>query len=188
MTTTSTPPADVRFRTERTDEADGIRALVADAFADEVVGRLVDELRASHDWIDGLSFVADRSGQLVGHILFTRALLDAPTRLVDVLVLSPVSVAPAQQRRGIGSALIRHGLDVVAGRPEPLVFLEGAPTFYGRFGFEPAGPHGFRRPSLRIPEPAFQVIHLAPHEPWMTGTLVYPRAFWDLDCVGLRDT
>ena len=126
--------------------------------------------------------------RIVGHILFTRSLLDAPRRLVDVLVLSPVSVAPAHQRRGIGTALIRHGMDEVRRLPdEPLVFLEGAPGFYGRFGFEPAGALGFRRPSLRIPEPAFQVVRLAPWEPWMTGTLVYSRVFWDLDCVGLRD-
>lgn len=48
-------------------------------------------------------------------------------------------------------------------------------------------PLGFRRPSLRIPEPAFQVLRLDSWEPWMTGTLVYSRIFWDLDCVGLRE-
>lgn len=131
--------------------------------------------------------VAEQRGRIVGHILFTAALLDAPDRLVGVLVLSPVSVAPDHQGRGIGSGLIRHGLEVIRDRPEPLVFLEGAPGFYRRFGFEAAGEHGFRRPSLRIPEPAFQVIKLASYEPTMTGTLVYSRVFWDLDCVGLRD-
>jgi len=75
----------------------------------------------------------------------------------------------------------------VKARHEPLVFLEGSPIFYARFGFKAAGPLGFRRPSLRIPEPAFQVVSLPGYEPWMTGTLVYSRVFWDLDCVGLRD-
>jgi putative acetyltransferase len=41
---------------------------------------------------------------------------------------------------------------------------------------------------LRIPEPAFQVVKLPSYEPWMTGTLVYSRVFWDLDCVGLRQS
>jgi putative acetyltransferase len=147
----------------------------------------VDALRASADWIEGLSFVAEEGGRIVGHVLFTRALLDAPPRLVDVLVLSPMSVAPDRQRRGIGSALIRYGLHQPATRPEPLAFLEGAPDYYARFGFEPAGPLGFRRPSLRIPLAAFQVLRLTSYEPWMTGTLVYSRVFWDLDCVGLRE-
>ena len=177
----------VRYRPERPGEAGEIHAVIEDAFGEAVVAELADALRASPDWIDGLSFVAEIEDRLVGHILFSRSLLDAPARLVNVLVLSPVSVATAYQGRGIGSALIRHGLEQVASRPEPLVFLEGSPRYYGRFGFEPAGEHGFRRPSLRIPEPAFQVIRQAAYERWMTGTLVYSRVFWDLDCVGLRD-
>ncbi len=178
---------DVRYRAERPGEHAEIRAIVEDAFGDPTIGELVDRLRGSPDWIDGLSFVAEHERRLIGHILFTRALLDAPRELVKVLVLSPVSVASAFQRRGVGSALIRYGLGQLADRVEPLVFLEGSPRYYGRFGFEPGGQHGFRRPSLRIPEPAFQVIKLSSYEPWMTGTLVYSRAFWDLDCVGLRE-
>jgi putative acetyltransferase len=169
-------------------EEQAVRRVVEDAFGKPVVGELVDALRRSPDWIPGLSFVAELNSEIVGHILFTRSLLDAPRRLVDVLVLSPVSAATTHQGQGIGSALIRHGLDEVRRlRDEPLVFLEGAPSFYQRFRFEPAEPLGFRRPSLRIPEPAFQVARLPPWESWMTGTLVYSRVFWDLDCVGLRN-
>jgi putative acetyltransferase len=177
----------VRLRPEQPRDVDAIRDVAVSAFGLPVIGELVDRLRASPDWIDGLSFVAERGGRIIGHVLFTRSLLDAPQRLVDVLVLSPVSVMPAEQRRGIGSLLIKHGLEAVRGRQEPLVFLEGSPTYYARFGFVAAGPLGFRRPSLRIPEPAFQVVRLPGYEPWMTGTLVYSRVFWDLDCVGLRD-
>ena len=182
-----TQPTDVSFRPERTGDEARVCAVVNDAFGDPVVATLVDRLRESPDWIDGLSFVAETRGEIVGHILFTRSLLDAPRRLVDVLVLSPVSVATAFQGRGIGSGLIRFGLTVLGDRPEPLVFLEGDPGFYARFGFRAAGPLGFRRPSLRIPEPAFQVVTLAHYEAWMTGTLVYSRVFLDLDCVGLRE-
>lgn len=180
-------PARVRCRPERPGEAAAIRNVVEDAFGDPTIGQLVERLRSSPAWIDGLSLVAEQRGRVVAHILFTRGLLDAPLRLVDVLVLSPVSVATRFQGRGIGSALIRHGLEQLAGRPEPLVFLEGPPAYYRRFGFEPGGPLGFRRPSLRIPEPAFQVVTLPAYEPWMTGTLVYSNVFWELDCVGLRE-
>ena len=181
------PPSAVRCRAEHAGDEPAIRALVADAFGEPRVAELVDGLRASPDWIDGLSFVAELDGRLVGHVLFSRSLLDAPRRLVDVLVLSPLSVATDVQRQGIGTALVTHGLARVRHRPEPLVFLEGDPAYYRRFGFEAAGPLGFRRPSLRIPEAAFQVIRQPGHQPWMTGTLVYSRVFWDLDCVGLRD-
>ena len=177
----------VVLRSEQPADVDGIRTAVVHAFGSSVIGKLVDRLRASPDWIPGLSFVAERERRIIGHVLFTRSLLDTPQRLVDVLVLSPVSVIPDEQERGVGSALVQHGLETVGLRTEPLVFLEGSPTYYARFGFEEAGPLGFRRPSLRIPEPAFQVLRLPTYEPWMTGTLVYSRVFWDLDCVGLRD-
>ncbi len=135
----------------------------------------------------GVSLVADEAGEVVGHVLFTASLLDAPRQLVTVEVLSPLAVLPEHQGRGVGSALVLAGLEVLAKRSVPTVFLEGDPRYYSRFGFRAAGGSGFRRPSLRIPEPAFQVILLPAYEPWMTGTLVYSEIFWRHDAVGLRD-
>jgi putative acetyltransferase len=66
-------------------------------------------------------------------------------------------------------------------------FLEGDPTYCRRFGFVAGGTHGFRKPSLRIPDAAFQAIRLPNYAPWMTGTLVHAEAFWRYDCVGRRD-
>ena len=125
--------------------------------------------------------------EAAGHVMFTRSLLDAPRRLVEVHVLSPLAAMPGYQKRGIGSALVRKGLKALAMRAVPLVFLEGDPGYYSRFGFAPGGDLGFRKPSLRIPDGAFQAIRLPAHEPWMTGTLVYAEPFWRHDCVGLRD-
>lgn len=176
----------VVLRPEGAGEADAVAALEVDAFEDPVIAELIASLRSSDAWVDGLSFVAERADELVGHVLFTRSLLDTPERLVDVLVLSPLAVASSWQGRGIGSALMRHALHEVGTRDEPLVFLEGGPDYYRRFGFVAAGELGFRRPSLRIPEAAFQVMTLVSYEPWMTGTLVYAEAFWRHDCVGLR--
>jgi putative acetyltransferase len=136
---------------------------------------------------NGLSLVAADEGRVVGHLMFTASRLDAPRRLVDVQVLSPVGVLPQRQRQGIGSALIRRGLAVMAERSVPLVFLEGSPDYYSRFGFVAGAELSFRKPSLRIPDAGFQAIRLPAYEPWMTGTLVYSEAFWQLDLVGLRD-
>ena len=159
------------------------------AFGDHglVVADLVDTLRDTITPQDGLSLVAERDRQVVGHIMFTRSLLDAPRRLVEVQVLSPLAVMPEFHKRGIGSALVRHGLEILAGRAVPLVFLEGDPGYYSRFGFAPGSGLGFRKPSLRIPDVAFQAIRLPKYEPWMTGTLVYAEPFWRHDAVGLRD-
>ena len=174
------------YRLERPGEEGEVRDVVRAAFGDsEGVERIVDDLRTSDAWT-GLSFVAEHEGRVAGHVLFTRSLLDAPRRLVDVLVLSPLGVVPEHQGRGIGSALVRHALAALGQRPEPMVFLEGSPSYYSRLGFRPAGELGFRKPSLRIPDAAFQVRTTSTYEPWMTGTLVYAEPFWRLDCVGLR--
>ncbi len=134
-----------------------------------------------------MSLVAVERNAVIGHVLFTRSLLDAPRRLVDTAVLSPVGVRPDRQKQGIGTALIRRGLSVLAERGIPLVFLEGPPDYYARFGFRRGDELGFRKPSLRIPDLAFQVLPLAAYEPWMTGTLVYSQVFWEHDAVGLRE-
>jgi putative acetyltransferase len=95
-------------------------------------------------------------------------------------------VRPEAQGKGVASALIKRGLDVLSARRVPAVFLEGDPRFYSRLGFVAAEPLGFRKPSPRIPGAGFQVVTLPSHEPWMTGTLVYPEPFWRHDLVGLR--
>ena len=149
------------------------------------MARLVDALR--RDDPAALSLVFEEAGGIVGHVLFSRALLDAPRQLVAVQTLSPLAVAPPWQRRGIGSALVRAGLQRLDERGVPLVFLEGDPDFYARAGFRQAVEQGFRKPSLRIPDRALQVVRLSAYEPWMTGTFVYRNTFWDHDCVGLRE-
>jgi putative acetyltransferase len=133
-----------------------------------------------------LSYVATVDDRVIGHVLLSASRLDALARLVDVLVLSPIGIDPDHQGWGIGTRLVEHALAAADRHGVPLVFLEGDPDYYGRRGFETASVHGFRAPSLRIPDVAFQVARLSPYEPWMTGTLVYAETFWALDCVGLR--
>jgi putative acetyltransferase len=177
---------DVVIRRMEPEEFTAMRAVAVGAFDEEVIGTLLDELRASWVWHDDLSFVAELDGSIVGQVLYTSAILDAPERLVDVLVLAPVGIRSDLQGQGIGSRLIRESLAVVSQRPEPLVFVEGSPAYYPRFGFRRADELGFRKPSLRVPDRAFMVFPLDGYETWMTGTLVYPDAFWRTDSVGLR--
>lgn len=177
------------MRPERESDWSAVRSVHLAAFADHghVVASLVDDLRAAVARGEGVSFVAEEQDEIVGHIMFTQSLLDAPKRLVPVQVLSPIGVLPAWQKQGVGTSLIRRGLELLAERGAPLVFLEGPPAYYSRHGFEPGVDLGFRKPSLRIPDDAFQVLRLPSYEPWMTGTLVYAEPFWRHDAVGLRE-
>jgi putative acetyltransferase len=179
----------VTIRAEQPGDREAVRELHRRAFGREgrKVAGLVDALRAAAGADERLSLVAEDAGQVTGHVMFTPGLLDAPRRLVGVQVLSPLGVRPDHQGRGIGSALVREGIRIMAERSVPVVFLEGAPGYYARFGFAAGGEQGFRKPSLRIPDAAFQAVRLAAYEPWMTGTLVYSEPFWRHDAVGLRD-
>jgi putative acetyltransferase len=182
------PAAAVSIRVELPTDAavaDDVQRRAFGAEGESIV-RLVRDLRAALAREPGLSLVAVDGDEVVGHVMFTRNLLDAPSRLVDVQVLSPLAVAPEAHGRGIGGALVEAGVAALAARGVPLVFLEGSPAYYCRFGFTAAGELGFRKPSLRIPDAAFQVRRLPSYEPWMTGTLVYRHEFWDHDAVGLR--
>ena len=115
----------MELREELPDDKEPVREIHLRAFGDHglVVANLVDTLRETITPKDGLSLVAGHDGQIVGHVMFTRSLLDAPRRLVEVHVLSPLAVMPGYQKRGIGSALVRKGLKALAksaGRPPGL--------------------------------------------------------------------
>jgi putative acetyltransferase len=177
----------VTIRTQRIDERAEVRDVITRSFGRVVVADLAEALQDAPAGVDGLSFVAELGGQLIGHVQLSKSWLDAPKRLVEVLVLSPLGVVPEFQRRGIGGRLVNHALREAARMGAPMVFLEGSPHYYQRFGFETASRRGFTAPSVRIPDAAFQVAVLTSHEPWMSGALVYAEVFWALDCVGLRD-
>ena len=172
-------------RPERPVDHEAVREVVREAFGEDGVAALLDDLRANPAWLD-LSFVAEDGGEVVGHVSLTRAWVDDPRSVVDVLVLSPLSVRPDRQRAGVGRALVAAALAAAAEREEPLVFLEGDPRYYSRLGFVPAGPLGFTAPSPRIPERAFQVWPTPAYRGGLSGALVYPDVFWRHDAVGLR--
>jgi putative acetyltransferase len=176
------------LRDARPDDHPAIDRLVADAFGADrpEVLRLVAALRAVLPARPGLELVAEEDGAVVGHAMWSVAWIDAPERLVEAQVLSPLSVAPRRQRTGIGSALVEAGTERLSARGASAVLLEGDPAYYARFGFEGAEGLGVLRPSVRIPEVAFQIRTLRAFEPWMRGALVYPDAFWQTDTVGLR--
>jgi putative acetyltransferase len=160
-----------------------IRDVTTRAFGDAHVADLVDALAAGPA---RASLVAEADGSVVGHTMLSRGWIDAERELVETLVLSPLSVDPADQGRGIGGDLVRAALDGARELGATVVFLEGSRDYYSRFGFEPGLARGFVPPSARVPDQAFQVVVLPAWEDWMTGPLVYPEAFWTQDLVGLR--
>jgi putative acetyltransferase len=183
------PLEHVTVRLEEPSDEPDVQALVVAAFGEPSVAALLADLRRDHCWL-GLSFVAEvdgAPGRVAGHLAYSRAWVDAPERLVDVLVLSPVSVHPHFQGRGVGRALIEESFQALQHRPEPVVFVEGDPAYYGTRSFGPAEALGFTRPSVRVPHDAFQARTLPSFDGGFSGALVYPDVFWRHDAVGLRE-
>jgi putative acetyltransferase len=116
------------------------------------------------------------------------AWVDARQDLVDVWVLSPLSVVPDRQGSGIGTALVAAAVETASESGTPALFLEGSPIYYGARGFARADWLGFLPAALeRTPRAGFQVVVFAAHEPWMTGQLIYPAIWWRHGAAGLRD-
>ena len=174
-------------REQRAEDALGVRQVIVEAFGPEEGEKVADLARALTDSPNHrLGIVAEEDGRIVGHVQLSRSWVDAPQRLVEVQVLSPLSVLPAYQGKGIGGQLVGRAIEEAGKAGAPLLFLEGSPTYYSRLGFGPGRKLGFTPPSVRIPDAAFQVVLLPAYEPWMTGALVYNEVFWAFDSVGLR--
>jgi putative acetyltransferase len=164
------------IRPARPDDREAIVALTDAAFeGSEEALRVVRELEPE------ISLVWEDEAAIVGHVMLTRMTLlrepVAPTPLHEhrPFQLSPLSVAPSHQRRGIGSALTREALRLADDAGEPLVLVLGHPTYYPRFGFEPAAALGLESP--REYGDAWMAAKLSAYDPSIRGKVVFPAAF-----------
>jgi putative acetyltransferase len=181
----------VDVRPARAGDSPGVERVIRAAFGaehpghgDEVV-ELWRELDESG--LVRLSLVAVVDGRVVGHVGVSHAWLDARRALVDVLLLSPLSVLPSHQARGIGTTLLAAVLAAGEQTGKPAMVLEGSPVYYGGRGFDRGSVHGITAPSDRTPDAAFQVVRFGTWQEWMTGRVVYPDVWWRRDAAGLRD-
>ncbi len=133
---------------------------------------LVDLLRISEAWLPALSLVAVFEGEIVGHVLCTRADLNSE----PVLALGPIGVKLAHQSHGIGSALITAVIAEADGSDERLIGLLGSPAYYGRFGFVPSSVLGIKPPDPEWGE-HFQVRTLSSYDATFVGRFRYAPAF-----------
>ncbi|BAY27984.1 GCN5-related N-acetyltransferase [Calothrix sp. NIES-2100] len=145
------------------------------AFGQENEAKLVEEIRHSERYIPELSLIAEVENIVVGHILFSYIDLVGEERL-QVLGLAPMAVLPDFQRQGIGSALVKAGLEIANARGEVMAIVLGHPQFYHRFGFEPSVNYGIESP-FPVPEDVFMVKPLQSYQQIYQGKVIYPPAF-----------
>lgn len=167
------PMPELLIRDEQPGDAATIRAITLAAFegkrySDQTEAAIVDALRAADAM--AVSLVAVEAGEVVGHVAFSPVDIDG-SPAPGWFGVGPVSVRPDIQGKGVGSALMRAGIDRLKAAGAKGCVLEGDPAYYRRFGFELAR-------GLRYPEGSpeyFQVLELASVEP--SGTVTFHPAF-----------
>ena len=150
---------DVLIREERPEDRTAVYEVNRRAFPTPVEADLVDALRPMADPL--ISLVAVLDGRVLGHILFTPVRVVGETGERTALGLAPMAVLPEFQNQGIGSRLVRAGLDACRELGHSAVVVLGHAEYYPRFGFEPAAPRGLHYKDVSF-DPYFFVIGLAP--------------------------
>jgi putative acetyltransferase len=147
----------IAVRFEQPGDESGVRETNELAFGAPLEARLVDALRGCDGY---LSLVAASDQRVVGHILFTPVTIDPPAAR-RIAGLAPMAVRPEHQRSGIGSQLIRAGLEECRRSGYSAVVVLGHPEYYPRFGFLPAHTFGL---TCEFPSPpeAFMALELEP--------------------------
>ncbi len=133
---------------------------------------ILDHLRADGDVLDTLTFVAELHGEVVGHVVCSRASMGEGRSVA----LGPIAVLPDLQGEGIGSALVAAVIVTADQRHEPSIVLLGDPGWYAHFGFETAAAHGIGSPGPWSDQ-YFQVKRLNAWRADLAGPFAYPSAF-----------
>jgi putative acetyltransferase len=160
------------IRPETADDASAIRAVTSAAFkgapySSGTEAAIIDALRNAGALM--LSLVAEEQGRIVGHVAFSPVTING--KAGRWFGLGPVSVEPSEQRRGIGQALIRDGLERLRAAGAEGCVLLGDPAYYRRFGF-------VSDPKLRygeVPPEYFQRLSFTGAEP--EGEVAYHPGF-----------
>ena len=128
-----------KIRPYREEDAPAVHQVHLRAFGGrEAEARLVELLYAAGAAPVSLVATAEPDGRVVGHVLFSPVqLLDEPEP-PTMVGLAPVAVLPEHQGRGIGSRLIRDGLEACRRAGYAAAVVLGEPGYYSRFGFERA--------------------------------------------------
>lgn len=143
-------------RPEQSADAPAVRRVHLAAFDTSVEADLVDALRINARPL--VSLVAEQNGEIVGHILFSPVSLSGHPGL-SLMGLAPMAVRPTQQRSGIGSALVRAGLQRCQQLGVGAIVVLGHPNYYPRFGFQQSAHFGIKS-EYDAPAEAFMVLEL----------------------------
>jgi putative acetyltransferase len=124
------------IRKEQPGDIHRIRQINSEAFETETEANLVDIIRRSG--IPHISLVYEENNELKGHIFFTPVELVGESSDLRIMGLGPMAVTPKYQKKGIGSSLVKAGIERCKLERIDAIVVLGHPNYYPRFGFEPS--------------------------------------------------
>lgn len=146
------------------------------AFQQESESKLIEKIRKGKNFIPELSLVAEVNGKIVGHILFSKIKIVGDS-IFDSLALAPMAVIPEFQKKGIGSELIKSGIEKAKELCFNSIIVLGHKDYYPKFGFKKASEWGIKCP-FDVPDNAFMAIELTEKAlEGKAGTVKYPDDF-----------
>ncbi|OGN94496.1 MAG: GNAT family N-acetyltransferase [Chloroflexi bacterium RBG_13_50_10] len=145
------------IRPETSKDIVAIHHINEEAFGQKQEAEIVEKLRSRGTLT--ISLVAVQNNEIVGHIAFSRVKVEAEHSSFEAIALAPMSVLPANQRKGIGSQLVRAGLKECRHLGYEIVVVLGHPNYYPRFGFSPAKPKGIDC-EFQVPDEAWMILEL----------------------------
>lgn len=145
------------IRPETPEDAAAIRHVNEEAFGQKEEAEIVEKLRSRG--VLTISLVAVQDSEIVGHIAFSPVRIESEHSSFGAIALAPMSVLPAYQRKGIGSQLVRAGLEECRSLGHETVVVLGHPDYYPRFGFIPAKAKGIDC-EFQVPDEAWMILEL----------------------------
>ena len=130
----------IKIRSESKNDYFEVENLVRDSFWNvyrpgAFEHYIVHNLRDDDAFIHDLAYVIESEGKIIGHINYSRGLIDYGDEKIDAVVLGPIAIHKDYQKRGLGSELIEYTLNLTKSKGIPFVFVIGDENYYHRFGF-----------------------------------------------------
>jgi len=163
------------IRIEQPEDIERIWHINVEAFDTETEANLVNNLRRSG--IPYISLVYEENHELVGHILFTPVELIGDTSGLRIMGLAPMAVIPRIQNKGIGSSLVKAGIQRCISEDCDAIVVLGHPEYYPKFGFVPSVKYGIKS-EYEVPDEVFMVLELRGNSlKGKQGTVRYHETF-----------
>ena len=134
----------ISIRNEREKDYRQVEELTREAFWNLYIPGCIEHylvhiMRDHPDFISALDFVVNDGEEIIGNIMYSKSYVidkNDSNHKIDTITFGPLSVLPKYQRKGVGSALIKHSIKVATANNFKAILIHGYPHNYCRHGFK----------------------------------------------------